>query len=233
MLAVSSGRLSFNKEGGLLVAYADTDVAATDLLIDGSWSAMPELKGGLGISVELGARLQLQRARLSKTWRVALACTGTGTRVDASELLIDGTLPDQGSSGPGLRVAEGATLVVANARLSGNGGAGLEATGLGTRVDASGLLVDDSLGGVSVTTGADLLLTAARLSGNRGAGILASDIGSTVGAVGLPIDGTLPQSGDLQFGRGIGVQDGATLSLTGSRLSGNREVGLTGRGSCR
>ena len=79
--------------------------------------------------------------------------------------------------------------------------------------------------GVTVHAGAQLLLERARVTDNRSIGLFVTLADTTVTATDLVVARTLPMA-DGTFGRGINVQEGATLSLARSLVIENHDVGL-------
>ena len=235
--SITGSRLSANRSTGLLVEDEGTKVEATALLVDGTLPRDSDSLNGAGIAVSAGARLSLVGARLSGNRDMGLYVQNPGTTVNATELLIDGTLPRESDElrGSGAVVVDGAQLSMRSARLSGNRTSGLHALGEGTSVDVDGLLIDGTRSeaatqlagaGVRAASGARVALKGARVSGSHDAGILLTDPGTSLEAAGLLVDGTLPVEADSTWGTGISAEGDTRLTLSDTRLSGNRFAGL-------
>ncbi len=230
-------RLSGNRTLGLVVVGEKTTVDASRLLVDGTLARKSDGKFGVGVATFGGATLTLHDARLAANRYIGLYVFDAASKVDATGLLIDGTLPRQSDKedGRGVSVQLGATVVLKDTRLSGNHEVGLFVSDTGTTVESLRLIVDNTqseetnekLGtGAAAQSGALLKLRATRLSGNRYLGLLAAMAGTVVDADGLLVDGTLPRQSDGQDGRGVSAQLGAQVVLHNTRLSGNHEAGL-------
>ena len=243
---LACARLSGNREQGLHAINSGTKVRAVGVRVDDTRARVADGGGGRGLYVRDGADVVLTAARLSGNREVGLAATDDATTVTAMALVVDGTLAraSDGGSGRGISVQNGASLVLAAAQVSTNRDAGLRVSGPNAQVRAAGLLVygtqaqasDSQFGqGIYVRSGASLVLTSGRLSGNTEAGLFVED-GVTdgvteVSATGLLVDDTRPRASDGEFGRGVGVQAGANLTLTSTRLSSNRTHGLFANGA--
>ncbi len=229
-------RLSANRDVGLQVAGVGTTLGATRFLVDGTLSQESDKQFGSGLNIVDGAQVVLEDARLSSNRDVGLLVDGPGTAVDATRLLVDGTLPRQSDKGNGLGMAAGggAQVTLHDTRLSANREMGLHVSGAGTTLGAIRLLVDGTLSnkskafgeGVNVQEGAHVTMQEARLSENRAVGLFVDGAGSTLGATRLLVDATLPQESDNQAGWGASVQHGAEVTLQDARLSANRGMGL-------
>jgi hypothetical protein len=236
-LALTGATLRNNHDSGLFAGGAGATVEATGLLVENTQPQVSDQTAGWGIGVQEGAALTLTGATLRNNHYVGLAADGVGTTVAATGLLVADTQPDAGDQtwGAGVLVYDGAALTLTGAILRNNHYVGLAAGGVGTTVAATGLLladtqpqVSDQAGGrgIAVQEGASLTLTGATLRNNHDVGLFAADSGTTVEATGLLVEDTQPQASDRSSGRGIGVQLGASLTLTGATLRNNHDSGL-------
>jgi nitrous oxidase accessory protein NosD len=227
-LSLEAAALRKNRDAGLFVSSADTDVSATGLLVEGTLPEGSNQTRGHGIAVQEGARASLKAAVVRENRDVGLFVTDVGTDVSAVGILVEGTLPQESdrTHGWGIGVQDGAHLCLQGAALRENRSSGLHVWGTGTDVSAAGLLVEgtqprdiDQTGGrgIDMHGGARLVVEAAALRKNRTTGLFASAPGTDVSAVGLLVEGTLPQESDKGFGRGISVQAGAFSRRTRGR----------------
>jgi hypothetical protein len=89
------------------------------------------------------------------------------------------------------------------------------------------VLASGALGtGIAVQLGASLVLTRGRASENRSHGLFALGAGTTVEASDLTIRDTRGWESSGVGGLGIGIQNGAALTLERALVSRNREVGI-------
>lgn len=229
---------------GLQVSGPNAHLEVVESVVEATLPSPPDADHGEGAAALDGATLVLRDVRASGNRTAGVRAAGSGTKLQATRLLVDATLARQSdkSEGVGLAIGSGAAATVNRVRLTGNRGFGLFAVDKDTRLDAAGLLVDDTRPreagktaglGMLLQGGATVTLHAARLSGNRAFGLFVSDAGTTLDATGLLVDGTLPQEADKKLGRGVGVHKGAAMTLQGARCSGNRDKGvvITGAGT--
>jgi len=218
-----------------------TTVTATGLIVANTQPRASDQTIGAGIQIAEGASLILTGATLRNNHAVGLAAVGVGTTVAATGLLIEDSQPQASdlTSGRGIQVSGGAALTLTGATLRNNHELGLLAISAGTTISATGLLVENTQPqasdqmagkGIGVQGGAALFLTGATLRNNHEVGLLAISAGTTVEATGLLVADTQPQAGDQTHGWGIGVQEGASLTLTGATLRNNYELGLLAYG---
>ena len=241
-LSVHSMILRDNCEVGLLALGEGTSVWADALLIEGTKPTASDQGSGNGIIAQGGATLSLRGASLRRNHTTGLSAYDEGTTVWGEGLLVEGTLPRSSDQrfGRGIDVGSGASLTLRSAALRNDHDVALFALGAGTTVWAEGLLVEGTLpqasdqsngGGIAAQQGAALSLQGAALRRNRSVSLAAYGEGTAVWAEGLLFEGTLPRSSDLQFGRGIEVNDGAALTLMGASLRDNHEGGLVALGA--
>jgi hypothetical protein len=205
-----------NHTVGLIAVSAGTTVEATGLLVEGTQPQANNQTAGWGIGIRRGATLTLTGATLRNNHDIGLIALNAGTAVTATGLLVESTQPqasDQ-TDGRGVEVSDGGFLTLTGATLRNNHQFGLFASGAGTTVEATGLLVestqpqasDQTAGrGIDVRRGATLTLTGATLRNNHVVGLIALDVGTAVTATGLLVEGTQPDASDQTAGRGISV----------------------------
>jgi len=207
-----------------------------------------------GIQASYGGQLSLAGARITGTEGVGLGLLDEGTHATLNEVEISGaTDPGKGdraggihvqwqasaeldgcsvadNEGRGLQIA-GGTLVARNTEIRDNRGIGLQGGlegGAVTLVDVTitGTRADEDAGGggLEITQGGVLEATRVRVEDNQGVGVLLSS-----GAHGTLEDVTVAHThsdGLGLHGRGLTVQEGATATVLGGLLEGNREAGL-------
>ena len=225
--------LEGNHDVGLFAYGAGTTVDLEDAMI---LDTQPLADGtrGAGIAVHDGASLIAWGLLLEGNHDLGLFAEDAGTTVDLQDATVRDTqpLPD-GTSGRGVGVQDGASLVARGLLLDGNHDVGLFAYGAGTTVDLEDAMIldtqplaDGTRGrGISVQDGASLVARGLLLDGNHDVGLLVMDAGTTVDLEDATIRDTQPLP-DGTNGRGISVQDGASLVARGLLLEGNHEVGL-------
>lgn len=226
--------VSANHSTGVMVDGAGSVFRGAAVRVDGT---QPAADGGAGqgIDVEGGAHVTLEACRLTGNRSEGLVALGAGTTVQATSILIDGTLPrvkDNGS-GAGLSITAGASATLLASRVSANRFAGLYTSGKDSNVTFGGT-IDGTLAGQSSQTGGHGLLAegagvvtlvAARLSGNRKYGCYVNG-GTKLSLDAVTIDNTLPQQSDGWGGRGLGAEGGPSLTLVDTIVWQNRDIGV-------
>ena len=225
--------LEGNHDSGLLAVDVGTSVDLEDATVR---DTQPRTDGtfGRGIGVQAGASLVARGLLLGGNHEFGLSALGAGTSVDLSDVTIRDTQPrTNGTFGNGIGVQDGASLVARGLALEGNHEFGLFAAEAGTSVDLEDATVRDtqprtdgtSGTGIEVSRGASLVARNLLLEGNHDSGLFAVNAGTSVDLEDATIRDTQPPP-DGTNGRGIDVQDGASLVARGLLLEGNHEIGL-------
>ncbi len=229
--------LSGNHLAGLLVAGGGGRVEATDLVVDGT-EPTTEGEFGRGVDLEAGGTLEATGLVLEGNADVGFFAWNAGTTATVHGGRFAGTLarPD-GNAGRGIEISDGATFDGSDLTITENRDSGVLGIGDGTRITLSASWITDtrpigdgSFGrGLELRSGATLLATDLSLSGNRDTGLFASDPGTTAELRGgwISDTATLP---DGSAGRGVELRRGASLTLIGTRIEGNHDVGLLAAG---
>lgn len=234
---VEGGRLSGNRSHGVLVSGPGSAFEGVGLLVDGTLPREFDLALGAGLLAQHGATAALDGARLSANRSAGASLQHAGTQASFRRVLVDGTLPRgaDDASGMGIAVQSGARLVLEHARLTGNRSAGLASDATGSMAEVAELLADGNLSeaatanwgnGVLVQRGAGLRLRHSRLSGNTHVGLGVGNTGSSVHVLGVLVDGGVPLAPGGIGGGGIFAVDGAKAEVLGSRVVGNRWMGV-------
>ncbi len=245
---------------GVAIGGMDTEVVLVDCLV-GDTRLNPEGGGGMGIVVEDGAHLRAERCEVANNWTLGLLAQEAGTLVALADSTIRDTLPSDGTTGGyGIEVLDGASLTAEGCLLEGNTAAGLLISGAdasaglqdttithtrpsptdtwgaaiaahsSASVEATGLLViDNEAYGVAVNTDASLSCDGCTFSGNQHMGAFA-DGGGDLALSNSTVRDTTPGD-NPDMGIGIGVSDGASLTLEGCLIEDNTSGGIVEIGS--
>ena len=225
--------LEGNHDVGLFAADAGTSVDLENPTVRDT-QPRPDGRGGWGISVQLGASLVARGLLLEGNHHISLVASQAGTSVDLEAATIRDTQPlVDGTFCGGIAVSAGASLAARSVLFEENRGGGLGATGLGTEVSLNDVTVrdtqplpDGTFGrGINVQEGASLVAQDLLLERNHEIGLCAAGLGTTVSLEDATVRGTRPLP-DGSFGRGIAVQEGASLQAFGLRVEGNHEIGV-------
>ena len=231
-LRASSCLISGNSEVGILAMYEAQavlqDVEVRDTL------PRPDGTDGWGIGVQDGARLEAVACRISGNSDTGIMAGHDGTEVVLQDVEIVDTRPEEdGTSGRGIGVQEGAHLRAASCLVSGNADVGIFTEGAGTDVILQDVEVrdtrseDDGTGGrgISVQDGARLEAVSCSISGNADIGIFAVGERTEVVLQDVEVWDTMTEESG-EGGTGICVQEGAHLDATSCLISGNADIGV-------
>ena len=232
-LSIERGNVTDNHDMGLYVAGADTTVTAQDLVVA---RTLTQADGthGRGITAREGAALSLERGNVTDNYDVGLYVAGAGTTVTATDLVVARTQPlADGTLGRGITVQDGAALDLQRASVMDNHDIGLFVDGTDTTVTAKEIIAARTLPradgkrgrGMTVQGAARLSLERATITDNRDVGLFVSGADTTVTTTDLVVARTLTEA-DGTSGRGIGVQEGAALSLERASVTDNHNIGL-------
>ena len=142
-------------------------------------------------------------------------------------------------SASGLIADDGPSVRLQRSAISGATGFGLRVRG--THVTLSDLLIDhtraDGIGdagiGLFLLAGATVNLSDVRLHDNRSVAVVAVGSDSELVASGLLVDGTREHLLFGAEGLGMAIQEGASATLSASRISGNLKTGVVVEGGAR
>ena len=225
--------LEDNHDVGLFAANPGTTVALSGAVVRGTQTEA-DGTGGRGVSVQDSASLDATDLVLEDNHELGLYASNPATTLVLSGAVVRDTQPQaDGTDGRGVNLQDGASLDATDLVLEGNLDVGLYAAGPGTTVTLWGTVVRDTQTeangtggrGVEVQDGASLDAADLLLEGNHDIGMLAANPGTTVALSGVVVRDTRPQA-DGTSGRGVEIQDGASLDATDMLIEGNHDIGL-------
>ncbi len=212
--------------GPMQVGVFGIRVAARDVSLEG----LTVTGGYVGVSVGANASVRVEGCALEENGGAGYAQSDADSQGVVTNTVIRGTKPLGQGPGWGVNVQAGSSLVIADSALVANLAVGLRASGLGTSVLATDLVVRDTGYSPSIQGGRGLqAIRGARLSVTRGA--IAHNMGVAVVAAfdaGVELDTVVVRdtasdpAGD--FGRGVNVADGSRLVVRASSLLRNRDA---------
>lgn len=107
-LELSRARLEGSQGYGVVVGYAGTSARLVDLQIDDTLPYSESAVGGNALSVEHGATVEIERARLERNRDVAMFVLGEASLLRATDVVVSDTAPETfGVNGVGLNVRDG------------------------------------------------------------------------------------------------------------------------------
>ena len=227
-------RVALVGNAGVAVAVLQgvATLSGRDLLIE---NTVPrgDQRGGRGMEVALGGRVELSRVELRDNRELGIFAQGSGSAVVLSDLLVvnTGTSLADGLGGRALNAQDGARIEVERFRAEGGHDAGVFAGAatlnltdvviVGTDTDDQGLFGR----AVVLQSGGIAVMRRAVISDNAEVGLFVTGAGTTLTLTDAIVRDTRPD-GQGDWGRGIGVQDGAHATLERVLIAGNRDVGL-------
>ncbi len=225
---VVGNRLSgvFAEESGTLVELTDTVVR--DSLADSNGDF------GYGIFVQRSAELRATECDLDHNTGAGLHALDYGSKVELSNCEVSATVPMRHAlGGYGVEIMGGAKLVADDCLLFDNRGVGVLAVDPGTQVELRGTTIRDTgpddngrLGyGIETYGGAQLTAHDCLVANNTTGGIQAALAGTWVAVQDCCVNGTQPDTTG-EFGYGIEVQSGATLTASNCELDRNTSIGF-------
>ncbi len=237
-------RVLFSENHDLCVYASDegTSLTLSDVVVESTQARQSDGTRGRGLVVQLGATVEVTRARFSRNRELGVLVYGAGTSLTLSDVVVEDTLAQEsdGAGGIGLAVESGATARVTGALFSESRMVGVFADGAGTSLTLSDVVVEGTEGrqsdgaggrGLNVQLGATAEVSRARFTRNRSLGVFAGHEGASVTLSDVVIEDTLARESDGTGGRGLGVESGATAEVSRALLSQNREFGVAALGS--
>ncbi|RLB56752.1 MAG: hypothetical protein DRJ42_02435 [Deltaproteobacteria bacterium] len=220
----------------LLVGQEGTSLTAEDLLVRRVAPSIPA-ESGRGLEVVSGAHAAVTRAVFDECSQTAVFLSGAGATAGLTDVVVSRTRPNaDGTSGRGCQLVGGAAATFDRVVFDSNydvavfvnEGSTLDATDLTVTRTGSEMATGQDGSGMAVQFGSTVTLTRALLSENRSHGIFVDGEGTVVSGSDITVRDTRGWEVGGVGGVGIGVQHGASLTLTRSLLERNREVGVLG-----
>ena len=199
-----------NRYDGVASGGAGSTVTLRDVIVRDTRAEAATLILGSGVRGFDGAGLSLERVELRGNRGVALFIN-TGAQLDAADLTLADTLSD-GSTGAGLWVESGATVIAERIEASNNSAIGVQIEGEGTGANLTGLICRDTSPdangmfgrGINISDGATATITGALIANNRGLGVAV--LGSGLNLHDSRVRSTSARNVDGLFGYGLAVQ---------------------------
>lgn len=239
---VTADALAFqgNRDIAISLDGAGASLNATRLLVADTIERLTDGTFGRAIDVRGGATLTLSSALLLSNREVALSAAGTGSVVEANDLLIADTRPRARDSAAGraVEVDDGATVRLRQVLMRGHREGALVGSGAGTRVELLRVVAQDTLTslatgdggyGITISGGASLDAASLLLLRNRSTGLLLSGARTTALVRDAVVASTLAEA--AQGGDGIAVESGALADLRRTLVTNNQEAGLFASGT--
>jgi len=253
-LDVARSIIDSNREIGINAAGTGTNLTIADVMVTDTQARESDQIGGMGLMVSDGAHATVARALLVRNRSAAVYAydkPNSNTPVlEMRDIVVRDTLPREADhgGGTGLDAADGAVVTVDRALVDRSCAAGvgltlIETNGVPPEMTLGDVVVRDTRSQQKTKTGGRGLEVGdgGRLTVNRGLLLRNREMGAAAGifTIGYPgvemtlndvvIRDTLPtEGGDAagRHGRGLGVQDGAKVTVNRSLIEGSREIGV-------
>ncbi len=198
-------------------------------------TSTPESGGeGVGIVIGLGSVTMGTNLLVERSVGTGLQIGHTGTMVQLTNAIVRDTTQLFGDrEGQGIFVDDEAVATLSRVRLERNFVSGID-IGRGASVQASGFLVQDIVGGsalgegghgVGVANDASASLSGGVIRDVQGGGVVANGDGTELTLRGVWIHDISPDPAGA-FGRGVGVQLGATATIETTLIQSTYEIGI-------
>ncbi|RLB53430.1 MAG: hypothetical protein DRJ42_12055 [Deltaproteobacteria bacterium] len=230
--------LAENREISLAAFDAGTVVTVTDAVVR---DTQPSAAGGYlgrGVNMQDGARFEATRLLVIANREVGIFAAGPGS---SALVLVDTIVRDtqsqasDGRAGQGIFLQVSASLEATRLLVAGNHDIGISASREGCSVALVDTVIRDTAPqardgahgrGVNLQEGARLDATRLLILRNHEAGIFAAADGTAMTLVDTAVRDTRSQASDGAVGRGITVQDRASLDGTRVVVDRAHEVGV-------
>jgi hypothetical protein len=177
-------------------------------------------RGGAGLSIAMGAHVDLQNAVFESVGGAAISASGAGTHVQLGGLAIRADPSIPGAMFAGISAEEGASVAVASASIEGMRGFGIESLGAGSAITGdhvairSMVQVASSTGALAVLDGAGLSLDHVIVSGPIPAGVRVRGVATATISASDVFAASDPHVNKV----GAVVSRGGSLRLSNSRI---------------
>ncbi|MGF1465439.1 MAG: hypothetical protein ACFCGT_04830 [Sandaracinaceae bacterium] len=222
-------------EKGVAILDPDSEATLEDVVIRGTQGREADGRDGRGLSVELGARVNVRRALFERNRFTAVNVFHEGTRLELNDVVVRDTRAEVDSPGfgVGLDASQGGELVVRRASILRSRGAGGFFRDAGTRVTIEHAVVRDTrpntaseLGvGLAFHSGARGEVDHLLVEGSSTHGIFLFR-GGDLGARDLVVRDTLPDAVNGFDGNGVDVYLDSRLALERALVERSGEYGV-------
>jgi hypothetical protein len=226
---VSRSALIDATEFGVYVSEAESQVALTDVTIEGTTASSDGF--GYGFEAVAGTNT-LERVTIASNVDVGIALD-TKAVLEAKDLVVKGTVAGADDGGYGVVAQNGATARLVRAALVENASTAAAAMNASSHLELEDSLLTgtrpDTEGergyGLRLESGASAHVVRSAITHNRDAGVLVEDKGSTATIEDTVVAEQEPGKGSAH-GRGILIELGGAATVTRSLVQGNTERGI-------
>ena len=234
---VSHALFERNRDAGVIAFHTGTTLNLADVVIRDTQSQESDSQGGYGLHAQKGAHVEVSRAVFERNRQDGMVAADAGTAMILTDVIVRDTQSQESDGwwGFGLYVKDGAHIEVSRALVEQNRVAGVVATGAGTILNLTDVIVrgtqsqesDRQWGrGLEVSDGAHVEVSRALFERNRELGVLATNAVTTLNLSDVVVRNTQSRESDRQRGRGLEASDGARVEVRRALFDRNREIGV-------
>jgi len=227
-----------NRDTSIVVFDAGTSLVMQDVALRDTLSVEVDGQFGVGLHVQDGAHAELTRGVVELAREAGIQAIGAGTSVDLTDVVVRDTLGLEidGSNGRGLGVQQGAQVRVTRGLFDRNRFYGVFVFWNDTSLEMTDVVVRDTRHstndggggmGLSVYSGGGCTVTRALLARNLTAGVYAVGDGSQLTMTDVLVHGTRSHEVTEVMGRGLQVNEGASVEVLRGAFEMNSEVGVS------
>ncbi len=224
-----------NRNSGMVAAHEGTELVLRDVVIRETLPQENNSQYGGGMEVAVGALVTGQQVLFEDNTTISLVTGNEGTRVEFEDLVVRRTRPRlaDGVFGNGMTLQMGSEVTLRRAAFVANRFAEILASSPSTLLVLEDVILRETLpqeqdgergAGLEVNSGAQVRASRLRIERTADSAthlgfatqVELSDL--TIQDVGL--------GGALQYGRGLNVQTGASVTVERARIDGAAEIGV-------
>jgi hypothetical protein len=220
-----------------VLADLGSSLSAQGLVIRNTQGRENDHLFGCGLAVQQGARVTVTRAVFDRNREFGVFAAGTGATLNLTDVAIQDTQSQESDRqfGDALRVQQGSHVTVVRATFERNRSGGVTASGAGTTVDLSDVLVQDTQSqesdrrfgrGLGAQEGAQVTVARAVFERNRDVGVFVASTGTTVDLADVVVRDTQSRESDRQLGPGLQAQDASHVAVARVMFERNLSVGV-------
>jgi hypothetical protein len=237
---VVRGTFRGSQEAGISAIQPDTLVSLDRVRVEDTAgiAAASGTVAGYGIAADVGATVRIAGVDLRRSAEAGIYASGPETTIDGTDLVVRDTLGRSDHYfGRGIHVELGASVTLDRVLLERNREVAAFAALAGAHVGLSHVVIRDTAssgpagsrdGGraFGVQDGAHGEVHGALIVRNRDVAVFADGLGASLALSNVRIQDTRSREFDRSLGRGLGVQNGARVTLDRSRIERNLGTGI-------
>ncbi len=234
--------VSGNRHAGVLAIGEGLVVHLSDVVIRDTVSQDLDGGGGFGIRGEDGPVIEASRVLIEGNHDHGASVLGATTTMSLTDAIVRDTAPRTAGSrfGHGVGVYDGARFEATRLLATRNTDSGVTVAGEGSLASLTDAVVRESVPGVyasaggrgvTAATGGGFEATRLVVTNNHDVGVFATGAGTSLLLTDVLVRETTPRDDAFPMGRGIEVEEGASLTATRLVATGNHDIGVLANGA--